>query len=385
MIDNEIIKTGGEIINAVDEIKNTDNKNNPPEQEQSQPKRDTQSRKYLLTANDPIPKGLTHDKIIEILTGFKGIQYFCLADEQGSCYHTHIYAVFRSPVRFSTIQKRFNSKVRIDTAYGDFTTCRAYVAKEGEKWEGSEKQATRVEGTFYEWGEIPAEHQGARNDLTFLYAMVKEGYSNYEILESNPDFMLRITDIERARQTIQAEENRNVFRELQITYIHGETATGKTRYVMEKYGYENVYRVTDYKNPFDAYKNQNVIVFDEFSGNLRIQDMLNYLDGYPLDLPCRYANKQACYTRVYIISNICLKGQYKGIQYNEPEIWRAFLRRIQKIVRFYADGTRREYSAEDYNKSADKWTELPAGTPTPWDNEPPTKYTQIQAEQVPVY
>ena len=297
MIKYEIVSVGDEIINAVDE-------NNSPDQEQqdkdnSQPKRDTQSRKYLLTANDPIPKGLTHDRIKEILTGFKGIQYFCLADEQGSCYHTHIYAVFRSPVRFSTIQKRFDSKVRIDTAYGDSAACRAYIAKEGEKWEGSEKQATRIEGTFYEWGEIPAEHQGARNDLTFLYEMVKEGYSNYEILESNPDFMLRITDIERARQTIQAEENRTVFRELEITYIYGETATGKTRYVMEKYGYENVYRITDYKNPFDAYKNQDVIAFDEFSGNLRIQDMLNYLDGYPLDLPCRYANKQACYTKVY--------------------------------------------------------------------------------------
>ena len=174
--------------------------------------------------------------------------------------------------------------------------------------EKNEKQATRIENSFFEWGEMPQEHQGARNDLSFLYAMVKEGYSNYEILENNPDFMLRITDIERARQTIQSEENRTIFRQLDVIYILGETNTGKTRYVMEKYGYENVYRVTDYKHSFDAYKNQDVMLFDEFSSNFRIQDLLNFTDGYPLDLPCRYANKQASYAKVYIISNICLKN-----------------------------------------------------------------------------
>ena len=311
-------------------------------------KQDTQSRRYLLTINDPIPKGFTPDKIKEILMSFKGIVYFCFADEQGSCYHTHVYAAFRSPVRFSTIQKRFDSKVRIDTVYSDSASCRDYVAKTGDKWEGHEKQNTRIEGSFFEWGELPKEHQGARNDLSFLYEMVKAGYSNYEILENNPDFLLRLTDIERARQTIKSEENRTMFRVLDTTYIYGETATGKTRYVMEKYGYENVYRVTDYKHPFDGYKNEDTIIFDEFSSHLRINDMLNYLDGYPLDLPCRYANKQACYTKVYIISNIGLKQQYTGVQYNDPAIWRAFLRRIHKIIKFAPDDEHREYATQEY-------------------------------------
>jgi len=356
VIDGEIITTG--------------NENDQLGQGQSHPKRDTQSRKYLLTANDPVLKGLTHDKIINILTSFKGIQYFCLADEQGSCYHTHIYAVFRSPVRFSTIQKRFDSKVRIDTVYGTSESCRAYIAKEGEKWEGTDKQETRIEGTFFEWGEMPQENQGARNDLTSLYEMVKAGYSNYEILELNPDFMLRITDIEKARQTIQSEENRTLFRELDITYLYGQTATGKTRHVMEKYGYENVYRVTDYKNPFDSYKNQDVIVFDEFSSNLKIQDMLNYLDGYPLDLPCRYANKQAIYTKAYIISNIDLKEQYKGVQLNQPSIWQAFLRRIGSIIHFTSKTSRHEYDTQDYINGMENWIELPQDTPTPFDDVP---------------
>jgi hypothetical protein len=359
----EVVTPANEIITSADAIINLE-----PTQDQSQPKRDTQSRRYMLTANDPIPKGLTHERIIEILTGFKGIQYFCFADEQGNCYHTHIYAVFRSPVRFSTIQKRFDSKVRIDTAYGDSASCRAYVFKEGEKWEGTDKQATQIENSAFEWGEMPQEQQGARNDLAFLYEMVKSGYSNYELLEMNPDFMLRITDIERARQTIQSEENRTVFRELEVTYIFGETETGKTRYVMEKYGYENVYRVTDYKNPFDSYKNQDVILFEEFCGNLKIQDVLTLTEGYPLDLPCRYANKQAMYTKVYIISNLCLKAQYGDVQLRQPSIWRAFLRRIGKVIHFASKNSRYEYTTQDYINGAKNWIELPQDTSTPFDS-----------------
>ena len=313
-----------------------------------QPKQDTQSRKYLFTINDPAPKGFTHDKIKDVLMSFKGIRYYCMADEQGSCYHTHVYAVFSSPVRFSTVQKRFEFLAHIETAYGSSEANRAYLLKEGEKWENSGKQETKIEGSFFEWGTMPQEHQGARNDLSFLYEMVKEGYSNYEILENNPDFMLRLTDIERARQTIKSEENRTMFRTLETTYIYGDTATGKTRYVMEKYGYENTYRVTDYKHPFDSYKNEDIVVFDEFSSHLRIQDMNNYLDGYPLDLPCRYANRQACYTKVYIISNIDLKQQYTGVQFNDFAIWQAFLRRIHRVIKFDSHGRRIEYTIKDY-------------------------------------
>jgi len=360
------------------------------DQSPPQPKRDTQSRRYMLTINDPHPKGFAHEKIKEILHSFKGIMYFCFADEMGSCYHTHIYAVFKSPVRFSTIQKRFDSKVHIENAYADSMSCRAYILKEGEKWEDSDKQETQVfnedgSSTFYEWGELPQEIQGARNDLAFLYAMVKAGYSNYEILEINPEFMLRITDIERARQTVQRQENSTVFRELDVTYIFGKTATGKTRHVMEKYGYENVYRVTDYKNPFDAYKNQDIMCYDEFSSHLRIQDILNQMDGYPLDLPCRYANKQACYTKVYIISNICLTRQYMDIQRKEPSVWRAFLRRIHKVIHFMPSGERREYTTNDYLEnvygSDSAWVELPPDMPIPFDTVEQLMLTEIEPNQ----
>ena len=347
---------------------------------ENKPKRDTQSRKYCIVINNPIERGSSHNEIKRILAEeFRSVKYYCMADERGlgddennesdnnGTMHTHVYVVFNSPVRFSVIKKRF-PQAHIETARGNSAQNRDYIMKSG-KWESDKKRGTIIDGTFEEFGELPQERQGERSDLAFLYEKVKDGFSNYEILEENPDFMLRLTDIERTRQTIKAEENRDIFRNLTTTYIWGSTGLGKTRSVMEKYGYRNVYRVTDYKHPFDSYKGEDVLIFDEFCGGLPITDMDNYLDGYPLDLPARYANKQACYTRVYIISNIDLRAQYGNIKYNYREIWDAFIRRIHKVINFMPDGTRREYSANECLYGSTEWVELPADTPTPFDSD----------------
>ena len=102
------------------------------------------------------------------------------------------------------------------------------------KWANTSKEETRVEGTQEEWGEMPVERQGHRNDIDDLYAMIKEGLTNYEIIESNPQYMLNIDKIERVRQTILEERYKKDWRDLQTTYIYGTTGSGKTRSIMEK-------------------------------------------------------------------------------------------------------------------------------------------------------
>jgi hypothetical protein len=94
--------------------------------------------------------------------------------------------------------------------------------------------------------------------------------------------------------------------------------------------------------------------------------MNNYLDGYPLALPARYSNKQACYDRVFIVSNLDLRDQYSLVRINQYEVWAAFIRRIHKVIRFCADGSKQEYQTSDYLYGSGTWKELPADTPTPF-------------------
>lgn len=210
------------------------------------------------------------------------------------------------------------------------------------------KADTSIPNTFKEWGELPVERPGERTDLALLYQFIKDGLSNFEIMERNPNYLLNLEKIERARQAVREQEYRNTFRPLNVTYIWGKTGTGKTRSVMEKFSYSGVYRVTDYTHPFDSYNGEDLLLLDEYSSNFRVRDLLNYLDGYPLNLPCRYTNRVACYTKVYIISNLCLTRQYPDVQFESPATFDALLRRIHRVVCYTAPGQFLEYDTADY-------------------------------------
>lgn len=285
-------------------------------------------RKYQLTINNPIDHHLDHDVLRTTLQSFSGCLYWCMCDEVGEqgTYHTHIYVAFKNAVEFTTMQERFYG-AHFEAAKGSHQQNRDYIRKEG-KWKDDAKHETNLPDTFEESGELPPETDRRQKQAEAIVQLIRDGASNVEIIDEFPSAMTRLNHIEQTRQTILHEHHRREWRNLEVTYLWGSTGVGKTRRVMEYYGYENVYRVTNYTHPFDNYRGEDVIVFDEFRSSLPIVDMLVYLDGYPVSLPCRYADKIACFTKVYIISNIPIEEQFKATQYNEMETYQAFLRRI---------------------------------------------------------
>lgn len=312
---------------------------------------DTQSRKWQITANNPLDKGLDHNEIKHRLAQLKSCTYWCMADEIGletHTPHTHIYVQLRTPSRFSRIKKLFPD-AHIEQARGSAAENKAYTAKSG-KWAEDPKADTSIPGTLEEWGELPDEPgQGFRSDIAELYNMIAEGMNNAEIMAQNPNLAVHISRMDKMRQDILEERFRNTFRKLSVTYIFGPTETGKTRHIMETHGYCNVFRITNYKFPFDRYNSEPVICFEEFRSSLLIADMLNFLDGYPISLPARYADRIACYETVYIVSNINLRKQYANVQYSEEDTWRAFLRRIQHVIEYRQDGSSLDHgSGIDY-------------------------------------
>ncbi len=299
--------------------------------------RETSSRKFLLTINNPVEHGYTHENIKNIICQFPGCVYWCMADEIGEngTPHTHVFMAFKNTVMFSTIQRRFYG-AHIDQSKGTVKENRDYVSKSG-KWEDDKKHETCIEGTFEEWGELPDERSARQKQSEQVYQMIKDSASNAEIIEMFPSEMNHIQHLENTRQMILEEKYKNVWRDLEVQYIWGKTGVGKTRFIMEKYGYENVFRVTNYKNPFDGYKGQDVIMFEEFRSSLMIEDMLKFLDGYPVMLPCRFSDKVACFTKVYVVSNIPFEKQYPNVQIYEPETFDAFKRRFASIYEIKAD------------------------------------------------
>ncbi len=67
--------------------------------------------------------------------------------------------------------------------------------------------------------------------------------------------------------------------------------------------------------------------------------MIYILSNFRADIPIN-----ACYNKVYIISNWSLEKQYYEVQKDDRESWVAFLRRIHKVVIYSKDGSIKEYA-----------------------------------------
>lgn len=310
-------------------------------------KSDTKSRKYQITINNPLEHGFTHQQINDTMKSVNYL-YYCFSDEIGAeeqTPHTHLYFVCKNAIRFSTVKKLFPTS-HIEVARGSSQDNRDYIRKEG-KYLNSDKKETNLPNTFEEYGEMPLDKSSKNEKVSEqVLEMLEDENSITDIIKKFPSYATKSNQLEKTRQLF-IEENHSGWRNLEVTYISGETATGKTRYVMDTYGYSNVYKITNYKNPFDNYDCQDVILFDEFRSSLPLADMLQYLDGYPCRLPARFADKIALYTKVFIVSNIALEEQYPNVQITEPKSWNAFIRRINNIKRFVRNNGELPFASED--------------------------------------
>jgi len=282
--------------------------------------KDTQSRSWIMTQD---ASKITFEELQLALIDYVYIGQLERGEQGGESGYLHyqIYIENPSAIRFSTLKAKLPN-CHLEQRKGTRKQAYDYVTKE----------LTRI-GEIFGNGEIDlVDNKGKRNDLLAMITMLENGASMDEIRDIyKTQFLLYQSRLKSYKQNILESVFKDTFRNLTVTYIHGTTGRGKTRFVMEKYGYSNVCRITNYANPFDAYDNQPCIIFEEFRSSLKIEQMLNYLDGYPVTLPARYGDKTACYDKVYIISNIPLSSQYTNIQTEQPETYKAFLRRIGHI------------------------------------------------------
>ena len=265
-----------------------------------------------------------------------------MADEIASTgtHHTHVFLYRPSPVRWHTVKNLFPT-AHIDKAYGSAQENRDYIQK-GGKWSDTEKAETVVPNSFEEFGHMPLPQSEKAPEMTVLLEDIAAGKTTSQIIRENPKLAFRVKEIDVLRQTLLSEKYAEQNRIVETQYLYGATGTGKTSGIYRRHDPRDIYRVTNYRNgrgvSFDDYHGQDVIVFEEFASQIPIEEMLNLLDVYPLMLPARYSDKVACYTKVYITSNLPLSRQYQAVQQYHPETWKAFLRRIRTFTEYRENG-----------------------------------------------
>ncbi|SHN61294.1 RNA helicase [Butyrivibrio hungatei DSM 14810] len=299
-----------------------------------------QARKFLITQNNPQEYGIKSlEDMIDRAKKLKGLLYAIVCFElgkQNSTPHFHLFVIFKNPKSWQTMKNIF-PYADIEGALGTNIQCRDYVLKRG-KWENTEKEDTRVDGQQLEYGEMPSDRDSVDPKAELLLKLIEDGHTDYEIMTDYPEFLYDLSHIQRIRLTLRQAEYQDIWRNVQVFYIYGAPGLGKTRMIMDGFGYKNVFRVTDTNHPWDTYQGEDVVIFEEFASTFKIQDMNNYLDSYPLKLTARYSDRIACYTKVFVISNQSIKKQYPNIQndweQSSKDTYRAFLRRFTGIIKF---------------------------------------------------
>lgn len=274
-------------------------------------------RGYVLT----IPYFYNNERVKfrYIVDCLKCYDYFVFQLEKGAdtgYKHYQLYLEHGDKISFSTLKRLF--------PYAHIE------AREGSKKDAFEyctKLDTRLHG-YWEFGVRPSfddTNTIIRSKKESMLLDIKEGLSDVQLLLKYPTiFSKKVVDEYRSILGVNLfTENRNVV----CTYITGLTGVGKSFYIRHKYGNENVYVVNDYdRDPFGGYAGQDVIIFEEYRSNFSLSVFLQYLDVYPLMLPCRYSNRPALYTKVYVVSNWSFDMQYANLCIDDKK---AFGRRFK--------------------------------------------------------
>ena len=263
-----------------------------------------------------------------------GAWAYCIS--ASGMHHIHMVLCNSRAMRWSKVKKAYCQGMHFSSTKGTKKEADDYINKRGKF---AEKDEVVVDLIYH--GEIHS-NQGHRSDLDHIQELLDEGKHPDEIVAMSIKYARLRKCIRDYYITKKSREVKLVNPDTEVHWLYGDTGTGKThKYVQlcEQYGEDNVYWVTDYEHPFDGYFGQDIIFFDEFRGNIRYSNMLNYIDKYKCKLPCRYSDAVKLYSKIYISSPFLPQEAYKHIFDNGGyDSIRQIMRRINDITYYYKQG-----------------------------------------------
>lgn len=180
----------------------------------------------------------------------------------------------------------------------------------------------------------PRQGQGSRTDIQEFLPLIQKGCSDIELAEANFGFYIRSSRvIDRLRQSVRPtviEGGRKIF------ILYGVPGTGKSQlaYTM----FPNIWELPILEGTlwFDSYNtNYKDVLIDEFTGNIRLDNLLKMIDNYYVRLvPFKGGFVWWNPNNIVITSNVhpCFWYDYNKQMHQHKE--EALRRRITSIYHF---------------------------------------------------
>ncbi len=255
-------------------------------------------------------------------------KYYIFQHEQGSngTDHWQGYIYLKRKHRLSWLKNHCDNTAHWECARGTPQENKTYCSKADSHVAGP-----------WSFGQLPTITKGKRTDLVALRDNIRDGATRADIFTNHPSCFFKYQKgINAAKLLIKPTRDLDTF-EPDIRLYCGPTGTGKTSSVYNDY--------PDCWEPmlgkdlwFDGYDSHETALFDDFSGQFRLTDLLKLLDRYIRKLPIKGASTWFAAIRCIITTNIHPSQWYKNTGRHESrrELYHALRRRFT-VVREYVN------------------------------------------------
>lgn len=181
------------------------------------------------------------------------------------------------------------------------------------------KQDTRVAGTQFEFGSKPIRRNNP-DDWESVWAAATRG----DIMAIPAS--VRVQNYRTIRD-IKADFAEPIAMERTCHVFWGPTGTGKSRTAWDRAGMD-AYPKDPRTKFWCGYRDQSVVVIDEFRGGIDISHLLRWLDRYPVIVEIKGSSVVLRANTFYITSNVDPRNWYPDL---DEETKEALLRRLNIV------------------------------------------------------
>ncbi len=264
------------------------------------------------------------------------MQYLVYQEEIGESgtYHFQGYCEFLTALCLNTVKRLLGGDgVHVERRRGTQDQAIDYCKREFNE-DGTPK---RIPGTdVFEEGE--RRQQGKRVDLESFKNEVAEGArkrdliaDHFKVIAMYPRFYNELTMLNRPKREA-----------VTVSLLYGETGTGKTRFVHERFGSDEDFYNAPLNNGtmwYDAYDGHKVVLLDDFAGaasHISLCALLRLLDRYPVLVPTKGSHTWWSPGEIYITTNVLPRNWYKWE--NRGEQYKALARRFHAVIIYNRHG-----------------------------------------------
>ncbi len=240
--------------------------------------------------------------------------------DDGQTPHLQGYIEFTQPQRLRAVQKWLKCKAHVEQRNGTREGARTYCMKEGHYKEL---------GSWREGG------RGNRTDISALYKASRDpGRTIVSIADEFPrDYMKYWKAVKHVRQ-LGAVDKPPIRVDLEVHLYEGPPGSGKTRQAYELH--PDLYAVPVGKDLwFDNYAGEEVVLIDDFAGEMKLTQLLRLLDKFPIQVPCKGSFVWFKPMKVIITTNVPYDRWYDFC--TRQDSLAALVRRITSFFRFFED------------------------------------------------